>query len=362
MANRENSQERSDLAGSFLSIAAIIASTLIITYFHYGVSKHHTVIHISHYYAFYIIVIYASYRFGLRGGLFVSVILTLIYSPAAYLHLLHLSLPHYIMPAVVEVSMVYAVALLAGYLSGRLKKEKLKVEKVSKEMLEMERQLAHDDRLRVLGQLSAGIAHEIRNPLAAIKSGISMIKSGKSSEQVTDILTEEIEQLNSFVERFLQYARFGAGSHDEFELETFCGELCELINLAAAGKGVRLRFETDFPEDTKICADKNSLKQALLNLAINGIEAASENPEAVLSMTTSADENMVTFTVTDNGTGIDDDVLDKIFEPFFTTKAEGTGLGLALAAKTASEHNGTLRAEKKEKGTSFIMKISRGGN
>jgi len=338
----------------------ITASTLIITYFHYGVPEHHTVVHISHYYAFYIIVIYTAYKFGLRGGFFMSVVLTLIYSPKAYLHILNLDFPHHIIPTIVEISMVYAVALLAGVLSGKLKKEKQKVEKVSAEMLELERQLAHDDRLRVLGQLSAGIAHEIRNPLAAIKSGISIIKSGKGNDQVIDILHSEIEHLNKFVERFLQYARFGSEKSDTFVLSHFMMELTELIKLAASRQGVQIFQESDIPEDAEAFGDKNAIKQALLNIALNGIEATAGKKDAMIKLAVTIKDSCILFSVRDNGGGIKEDILDKIFEPFFTTKQEGTGLGLALAIKIARAHGGSLQAFNTEDGCEFIMQICRG--
>ncbi len=167
-----------------------------------------------------------------------------------------LDFPHHIMPSIVEVTMVYAVALLAGVLSNRLKHEKLKVEMVSEEMLELERQVAHDDRLRVLGQLSAGIAHEIRNPLAAIKSGISLIKSGKGNDQVIDILSSEIDQLNSFVERFLQYAKFGAEQIEEFSIEHFIMELTELTKLSASRQSVHIDYEVNIPDGAMMYGDK----------------------------------------------------------------------------------------------------------
>jgi signal transduction histidine kinase len=341
-------------------VAVIAVSTIIVTYFHYGIAGHHKVIHLSHYYAFYLIVIYAAYRFNIRGGLAVSVILTILYSPAAYLHLLRLDFSHYIVPSMVEVSMVYAVALVAGYFSVKLKNEKKKVEQVSGEMLEMERQIAHDDRLRVLGQLSAGIAHEIRNPLAAIKSGISIIKSGKGTDQVTDILAAEIDNLNSFVNRFLTYARLGTGAKEPVSFSLFMQELSELIKLAAAGEKVQMKINYDKDDNSLIYIDKNTIKQALLNITINAIEAVRSLPSPKVELCGQTAGDDVFFTVTDNGKGIPDNVIERIFEPFFTTKDDGTGLGLALAAKTASEHGGFVEAQNSD-GTKFILKIKRGG-
>lgn len=354
MEQTESQKGRSDRLDKLYSIAVIVVATLIITYFHYGVPEHHTVVHISHYYAFYIIVIYAAYKFGMRGGFIVSVFLTVIYSPASYIYALHLSFPHHILPSMVEVSMVYAVALIAGYFAGKLKKEKQKVEKVSAEMLTLERQLAHDDRLRVLGQLSAGIAHEIRNPLAAIKAGISLIKSGKGNDQVTDILSSEIDRLNVFVERFLQYARFDVGKKEPFELSGFLNEFNELAKLAASRKSIKINTNAEIPDGLTVNGDKNSLKQALLNIIVNAVEVSTE-----IYISADADDKYVIFKIEDNGGGIPAENLEKIFEPFFTTKADGTGLGLALAAKIAQEHGGGIKAENTGNGCLFTLKVEK---
>jgi len=358
--NRKEPQGRYDLKDNIISISVIVIATIIITYFHYGVPKHHTVVHISHYYAFYIIVIYASYRFRLRGGMIVAVILTLIYSPSAYIYALHLSFPHHILPSMVEVTMVYAVALTAGILSGKLRKEKEKVEAVSQEMLELERKVAHDNRLKAIGQLSAGVAHEIRNPLAAIKSGISMIKAGKGNEQVINILSTEIDQLDKFISRFLQYARFGSDEKTEFNLGLFLSEMKELVKLAAAKQDVVIEYDMEDVEDITVKWDKNAVKHALLNIIMNGIDAAKETGNGKLWLSLDITDEDIIFKIRDNGKGIPTEEINKIFEPFYTTKAKGTGLGLALAQKIAQAHGGTLSVSCHDDGCTFGMCISKG--
>lgn len=360
MENKTGPQGRYSIKDNIISISVIVVATIIITYFHYGVPKHHTVVHISHYYAFYIIVIYASYRFRLRGGMIVAVILTLIYSPSAYIYALHLSFPHHILPSMVEVTMVYAVALTAGILGGKLRKEKEKVEAVSQEMLELERKVAHDNRLKAIGQLSAGVAHEIRNPLAAIKTGISLIKSGKGNEQVIDILSMEIDQLDKFISRFLQYSRFGSDEKTEFSLSHFISEMSELVKLAAARQDVEIEYAFHDIEGITVKWDKNAVKHALLNIIMNGIEAAKETGKGKLKLSADITEETVTFNITDNGKGIPTEEINRIFEPFYTTKAKGTGLGLALAQKIAQAHGGTLSVSCSGDGCTFGMCISKG--
>lgn len=338
------------------AVVVIIISSAVVSYFHYSVPSGFSAIHLAHYYVYYIIVIYAAYKFGFMGGIIVAALMTVIYSPYTYFHVAAGCVQHEHASSIIEISMIYAVGIVSGYFSKKLKDEKKKVEKVSSEMLNLERQMAHDDRLRVLGQLSAGIAHEIRNPLAAIKSGISLIKSGKGNPQVTDILESEIVRLDSFINRFLQYAKFGKNTTDNFSSDHFMLELFELAKLSSAGKKIDLSYKDN--AQTNIFGDKDSLKQALLNLILNGIDAAAEQEHGTVAFTSEQADDKIIFTVKDNGKGIDGDI-SRLFEPFYTTKDTGTGLGLAIAAKIASDHGGNITAKTSEDGTTFTMTIKR---
>lgn len=341
------------------SVLVILLGTLYITYNHYTVPEHFSAVHLSHYYAFYLLVIYAAYQFAFWGGLATAVLLTFIYDIRVYEHLFMLDMPHHMVPATVEVSMIIAVGLVAGYFSSKLKREKEKVEQVSAEMLMLERQVARDDRLRVLGQLSAGIAHEIRNPLAAIKSGVAMVKSGKGNDTVLDILQSEIERLDGFVGRFLQYARFGKNESIEFELKPFVQELLELVKLMAKRKEVAIVSSLHIPDGYVVVGDKNAVKQALVNVLINGVEALETVENAEIQLHVTADGEKVVFIVEDNGPGIQPQDAEKIFEPFYTTKADGTGLGLSLAFKIVKEHGGDLMVENTGQGARFTITIAR---
>jgi len=344
---------------TLVSIAVIIISTMVVSYFHYSIPSHFSVVHLAHYYVFYLIVIYAAFKFGFKGGVIVAALISLIYSPSAYYNLLCLCIEHHSVPSLVEVSMLYAVGIVSGYFSGKLKDEKRKVEQVSAEKLQLEKQMAHDDRLRSLGQLSAGIAHEIRNPLAAIKAGIAMIKSGKNDAQITDILESEIERLNSFVDRFLQYARFGNNDPGEVNVSGLLTEVAELSRLSASGRTVTIDIENELPEDSTVFGDKNSLKQALLNLVLNGVDAVEGVADGCVVISVKSGDGCTEFSVKDNGRGIEGDV-NRLFEPFYTTKDTGTGLGLSIAGRIAQAHGGNITVVTGDEGTVFTMHIQGG--
>ena len=340
---------------TLISIGIIILSTAVVTYFHYSVPSHFSAVHLAHYYIFYIIVIYAAFKFGFKGGVVVAAAMTVIYSPNAYIGVFSGHFGHHHVPSLVEISMIYAVGIVSGYFSGKLKDEKLKVEQMSAEKLLLEKKMAHDDRLRSLGQLSAGIAHEIRNPLAAIKSGIAMIKSGKTDPQITDILESEIERLNSFVNRFLQYARFGNNDPCDIVVSSLLAEVEELSKLSASRRDVEITVENPLPEGFTVFGDKNSLKQALLNLVLNGVDAVEGVENGRVSLAAGHEYGWTFFAVTDNGCGVENK--DRIFEPFFTTKDDGTGLGLPIAGSIANAHGGEITVSSGADGTVFTMYI-----
>lgn len=340
---------------TLISISIIVLSAAVVTYFHYSVPGHFSAVHLAHYYIFYIIVIYAAFKFGFKGGVTVAAAMTVIYSPNAYIGVLSGHFGHHHVPSLVEISMIYAVGIVSGYFSGKLKNEKHKVEQMSAEKLLLEKKMAHDDRLRSLGQLSAGIAHEIRNPLAAIKSGIAMIKSGKNDPMITDILESEIERLNSFVDRFLQYARFGNNDPCDIPVVSFLAEIAELSKLTALRRDVEVSVENTLPQNFTVFGDKNSLKQAVLNLVLNGIDAVEGVPYGRVTLRAGHEDGRTYFSVADNGHGMDN--TDRIFEPFYTTKDDGTGLGLPIAGKIAQAHGGEITVESGEDGTVFTMYI-----
>lgn len=340
-------------------LIVILTSSLLVSYLHQTTPAHVSTLHLVHYYMFYLIVIYVAYIFGFLGGLISAFVLSILYEARVYFHILHGDIPHYLIRAVVEIIMMYAVGIIAGYFSSKLKREKQKLEEVSEElknsyrlleqnMLEkiaMEKQLAKDDRLRVLGQLSAGIAHEVRNPLAAIKSGAGILKKDKNNDQILNIIQSEIDKLNSFIDRFLQYVRFGKNESICFPVKLFFEELEEFTRLLCKDKlHIDLQFSYLPIDEYYINGDKNSLKHAIVNLLANSIDAVGKS-EGFVSLEVDYNEPNIIFSITDNGYGILQEQIEKLFEPFYTTKVDGTGLGLSISAKIIADHGGTIQVK-----------------
>lgn len=357
------------IPGGWKNFIIIFLATIVVSYFHFSSESINGVIHFFHYYFFYLIVIYSAHKFGFLGGLIASFVLSLIYNPRVY-RIFHLN-SDLIRPAI-EVIMIYTLGIFSGFFSQKLYLEKEKLRKISEELrdslfllekhmdekIRMEKEIAKADRLKVLGQLTAGIAHEIRNPLAAIRSGVNLIKSGKYDERVINVVTSEIDRLNKFIERFLQYARVGRGEEIEIRVKELMEEIAELVKLTCKDReNLTFEFSAEISDKVFVRGDKNYLKQAIFNILLNSIEAVeSQNYPGVVSFKGYFDGKMVIFQIEDNGPGIKESLIEAVFEPFFTTKEMGTGLGLTIAAKIIKEHEGEISFDG-NRGAKFTIKI-----
>jgi signal transduction histidine kinase len=342
------------LRENILPFFIIIFSTLLLTFFHHTVSKDASIIHLSHYYGFYVIVIYSAYVFGLRGGLLTALCISIIYDYRVYTHIFPFE--HFLIRSYVEVSMMFAVGAIAGYFSSKLRKSMELLRLETEHKLELEKKLAHDDRLRVLGQLSAGLAHEIRNPLAAIKSGVDILNKKGLDQKVLNIVTGEVDRLDEFMSNFLKYVRIGKSKDEVFSAFDLFEEVSELVNLMVKNnQEIVFIARNNFLKTDMLRGDKNSLKQAMLNILTNSVEKLTGSGGEVNFFAT-AGSGKCFFDITDNGASPDKDILKYIFEPFFTTKPDGTGLGLSISSKIIAEHCGLITYDDSD-GVKFIITL-----
>lgn len=232
-------------------------------------------------------------------------------------------------------------------------------------VVEMEAELRRSERLAAVGELSASIAHEIRNPLAAIAGAIQVLQrdagdSGEeSSARLMEIVLRETDRLDALIAGFLRYARPGPVKLEPVMVRRAVAELRELLATALPED---VRLETAVPEGLVVEADRDQLRQVLWNLCLNACQAmpaggviriaASERGDAQesgpMSRNAGGEESWVEICVRDAGIGILPEALDHIFDPFFTTKVEGSGLGLAIVHRIIEEHGGSIRVESGE--------------
>lgn len=232
------------------------------------------------------------------------------------------------------------------------------------QLIKMKADLARSDRLAAIGELSARIAHEIRNPLAAISGSVQLIANGGSIDaadrRLLDIIVRETERLNKLIRDFLDYARPTQPSKMPVNLRWLVDEIRELMDADHRFEGVAIRNEC--PEKLEVFVDSDKFRQVLWNLMVNAVEAIDDegmisiNAEEIGSSYELKGAPAVMITVFDSGAGMDEEELKRVFEPFHTTKTGGTGLGLATVYRIIEAHGGKIRVSSvKGKGTEFTI-------
>lgn len=226
------------------------------------------------------------------------------------------------------------------------------------------------DRLAVLGELAAGAAHEIKNPLTSIRSTIQYLSNDFHPDtekgQMMHELLNETERINKIVQGLLSFARPSELNTTEVDMEQLINQTLLLVNNTLKKLQVEVEFEY-FTEQTTISGDAEQLKQVCLNIILNAAEAMKGNEESrprtlYISMEhgamIDARSHYLLLSIEDTGKGIDEKDIDNVFNPFFTTKEEGTGLGLAICYGIINRHKGELEVRSTlGKGTCFTIKL-----
>jgi PAS domain S-box-containing protein len=217
-----------------------------------------------------------------------------------------------------------------------------------------EEMLHRQDKLAAVGQLAAGVAHEIRNPLTSMKGYAEFLQLDEEDAQRQEflgIILDEIDRVNNIVEEFMVLAKPKAVELEEKNIIPIVQNVVSMLNFEARKRNVKLAFEAD-AEIVQIECDENRLKQVFLNFIKNGIEAMPNGGD--LTVKTEIEDGNVLISIKDTGVGIPPDTLKKIGEPFYTTKKNGNGLGLMVSFKIIESHNGKVYIESEQnKGTTF---------
>jgi len=240
----------------------------------------------------------------------------------------------------------------------------------------MQRKMERMNRLATLAEIGAAVAHEIRNPLAGIKTMAQSIgeklNAGDEKKEYIRRILNQVNRLDELLKAFFSYAR---PAHPKIRPSSFIEimqEVKALVGNALSQKGISLaeRYETNLP---LIMVDPNQVQQVMLNLMLNSVDAVSRGGEISVSAAcdplpegdalnltgpSTEKDSVVTVNFIDNGTGIDDHVLERVFEPFFTTKHDGSGLGLSIVDRILDENAAYFKiSSKKGKGTAFLIRF-----
>lgn len=233
---------------------------------------------------------------------------------------------------------------------------------VIQDITELERlrtELVNVERLSLVGQMAASITHEIRNPMAVVRGFLQLMKekSPDSLDHYYRIVMEELDRANGIINDFLSLAQNRISEKEQWHLHQIINDLSPLLWADAnlRGQTIELLLDERVP---KLHLNAKEIKQVLLNLARNGMEAMEEKGKLTIQTRFRESDNMVELIVRDTGVGMSESRLERLFEPFFTTKAKGTGLGLALCLSIVERHGGKIDVESEEgKGTTFIISL-----
>jgi signal transduction histidine kinase len=220
------------------------------------------------------------------------------------------------------------------------------------------------DRLASLGTLTAGLAHEIRNPLVAIKTLTQLLPDRLDDEEFRDqflkIASGEVDRISSLVNELLNFARPSDPKLESENINAILDGMILLVSTETKKKQITV-FRSYASELPPIQIDPEQIKQVFLNILLNAISATSENGQIVVktrSFTRPGGESYVQIEFTDTGYGIPEEHLEDIFNPFFTTKATGSGLGLSISNQIVQDHRGYIDVESQlDKGSSFFINL-----
>ena len=266
---------------------------------------------------------------------------------------------------VARVAFLAMAGILANSLAEDLRVQSEKHRRTAEHLAEANRQVlvAHEavrrsDKLAALGQLTAGLAHELRNPLGTIKASAEMLNVQLSAEnevarELAGFISTEVDRTNSLVTRFLQFAR-------PLRLRLESADLAHLLDRAIAeaereAPGIAV-YRNYAPEIPPFPFDAELMERVFYNLVLNAVQATPA--QGTVTIKTKAGEGIAEIAVIDRGTGIGAAQMKDIFNPFFTTKPEGVGLGLAIVAKIVDEHGGKIAVESEPgKGSIFCVSL-----
>ena len=352
--------------GDLYRKGGVFVVLLVITIVHYGASVREMFWHEIFQRAYYLPIIAAALWYGLRGGLLSASLAAILYIP--HIVMAWHEQPSYQFNQYSEVVLFFIFGGLTGALSDQQRRQREKLQQTAQQLSEANADLQKSfeslrraERLSALGRLSAGLAHEIRNPLSAISGALNIIarpglEIAQRDQFIADI-KKEILQLNSLLTHFLEFARPHPPQLSPADVGKLLDEICGLVSEIGGAHKVKV-ICIPVIENCIVQLDASQIKQVILNLIINGGEAMPEGGTVELGATAGA-ENIVIY-VKDQGVGIPEQELQQIFDPFYTTKPEGTGLGLSIGHQIMEQHGGRIEVKPNSgRGMTFALVFPR---
>jgi two-component system, NtrC family, sensor histidine kinase HydH len=298
-------------------------------------------------------VVIAGLFFGWRGGLAAAAFAVICFLPHVLKTQSGQVVPEgYLVDQIAEMIDMIAVGLITGVLADVQSKQKRVLERTTRQLSAVYRELQENferlkrsERLYAIGQLSAGFAHELRNPLASILGATGVLQRSQAPEEkrreCLEIVVKETHRLNQLLTRFLEFAKPRLPQYQMVDAGVVLDSTIELAAHAVDRRPIAIRKHVE-PGMPALECDPEQLKQVFLNLIINAIQAMPDGGEVLI--TAHRHDGKAVIAIQDQGCGVSPEHVDRIFDPFFTTKENGTGLGLSVAHQIIAQHGGVLAA------------------
>lgn len=222
----------------------------------------------------------------------------------------------------------------------------------------LEKGISRLDQLNLIGEMAAGIAHEIRNPMTTVYGFLQIAKGNPVSNEFIDLMLDELDRANSIITEFLNLAKNKVSHKKLYSLNAIIEALFPLMQAEAIRSGKQVILQLD-QQCTDIFIDEKEIRQLILNIALNGLDAMTMGGK--LTIETYDEGQAVILTIHDTGPGISPEVLEKMGTPFFTTKDNGTGLGLAICFSIAKRHGTNIDIDTGQNGTTFSIRFTKNG-
>jgi len=357
----------------------IITLIVVISVLHFNTEIEKWQYHLVYMQAYFIPIILGAFVFGKWGGLGTALIVSIVYLP--HIMFQHGGLIEHNLLRYLQIILFNTVGYLTGLKSQGERNEKEKYQKTaaelenslkqlkkqSEQISEMEEQVRASDRLAIVGELTASLAHEVRNPLGSIRGAVEIIR-GAVPEDVKkmdffDILIQDTERLNQVVETYLGFSKKQSQQFSTYNLNETITNIAMMIGPQA--RKSKIRLVSNLPEKSiTLKGDPNHIWQILMNILLNSIQAMPNGGEINMLLSfENSNENNIYLTIKDQGKGIPQKEISKIFNAFYTTKSKGTGLGLAIVKRITDENNWEISVKSKEGvGTVFALVIPLNNN
>jgi two-component system, NtrC family, sensor histidine kinase HydH len=352
---------RRALASDVTRISGVLLAIAAISLVHSTTNESEVIWHGLLLRLYYLPILVAAYWYGAFGGLLVALASSMAYVP----HLREQS-PAFEAGRYAEIVVFHLIGLTVGLLATaqrrvteRYQAAAATLEAANRELKDSYEQLQRADRLKTLGEVAAGLAHEIRHPLASIRGALEIIDERSQPEspesEFSRLAMVEAQRLDNLVWEFLRYARPHDPDLRPTSLHGVIERVFALLRVEADPAGVTLACDPSAPLPD-VCVDVQQIEQVLLNVVLNAIQAS--RPGAVVRVREQVDRHDVVIDVLDQGSGISPKHRSQVFSPFFTTREKGTGLGLAIASRIVMDHCGSLEIhETSERGTCLRIRL-----